>query len=104
MKKRWFNIIFFIVVFILTVAAIVSNADLQQMSFYIRQADIRYLLLSVVCVILYILGESVVIKYLLAATNVPVSFSHAVCFPLSAFFIAASHLLHRAVNPCKSPQ
>lgn len=104
MKKKWFNITFFVAVFILTVAAIVSNADLQQMSFYIRQADIRYLLLSVLCVILYILGESVVIKYLLATTNAPASFGHCCLFSFIGFFIAASHHLHRAVNPCKSPQ
>ena len=64
-KKAIFNTIFLILIFSITVYMVFKGEDLGEIIHTVRQADPVYLLISVVCVVLFILGESVIIFYML---------------------------------------
>lgn len=86
MKKIVFYSLFFILVFSLTCYSVLSGVDLSRMFFYIREADDRYIILSILCVLIYILGESVVIKYLLGTRMIQVPFGHCCLYSFIGFF------------------
>ena len=56
-KKAIFNTIFLILIFSITVYMVFKGEDLGEIIHTVRQADPVYLLISVVCVVLFILGE-----------------------------------------------
>lgn len=64
-KKVIGNGIFLIVVFALTLYGVFHGEDLSQIVDSIQDADVRYLLPAVGCVIFFIWGESIIIYYLL---------------------------------------
>lgn len=64
-KKAIFNTIFLILIFSITVYMVFKGEDLGEIIHTVRQADPVYLLISVVCVVLFILGESVIIFYMM---------------------------------------
>ena len=64
-KKAIFNTIFLILIFSITVYMVFKGEDLGEIIHTVRQADPVYLLISVVCVVLFILGESVIIFYMI---------------------------------------
>lgn len=64
-KKAIFNTIFLILIFSITVYMVFKGEDLGEIIHTVRQADPVYLLVSVVCVVLFILGESVIIFYMM---------------------------------------
>ena len=87
-KKAIFNTIFLILIFSITVYMVFKGEDLGEIIHTVRQADPVYLLISVVCVVLFILGESVIIFYML-------------CILLWDSFSAVSHRLHPADSQCR---
>ena len=64
-KKAILNTVFLILVFSLTVYMVFRGEDLGEIIHTVQQADLVYLLISVVCVVLFILGESVIIFYMM---------------------------------------
>ena len=56
-KKAILNTVFLILVFSLTVYMVFRGEDLGEIIHTVQQADLVYLLISVVCVVLFILGE-----------------------------------------------
>ena len=55
-KKAILNTVFLILVFSLTVYMVFRGEDLGEIIHTVQQADLVYLLISVVCVVLFILG------------------------------------------------
>ena len=64
-KKAVFNFIFLILVFSLTVYMVFKGEDLGEIISTVQQANAVYLMISVICVVLFILGESVIIFYMM---------------------------------------
>ena len=66
-KKAIFNTAFLILVFSLTVYMVFKGEDLGEIIHTVRQANPVYLLISIVCVVLFILGESASVQILQTA-------------------------------------
>ena len=94
-KKAIFNTIFLILIFSITVYMVFKGEDLGEIIHTVWQADPVYLLISVVCVVLFILGESVIIFYMMRTLG------RVFCFLPSDSFSAVSHRLHPADSQCR---
>ena len=64
-KQTVFNLLFLVIVFGLTMYLVFRGKDIGDIIRTAREADGRYLLLSLVCVVFFILGESVIIFYMM---------------------------------------
>lgn len=90
MKKiNWKNILnalFLAAVFAFTLWTVFRGEDFGQVLSYLTQADLWCIIPSFVCVIAFILGESVVIYYLMDTLGTRVQFSHCCLYSFIGFF------------------
>lgn len=84
--KRIFSCLFLVAVFTLTAWAVFAGEDLSRMAVYLCDADGWYILLSVVCVVLFILGESLVIHYLMHTLGQRHNVLHCCLYSFIGFF------------------
>lgn len=84
--KKVFNLLFLVAVFGLTIWSVFNGVDLEQLVGYLKTAKLSYIFVGVFCVLLYVLGESVIIYYLMRTLNTKVSFSHCCMFSFTGFF------------------
>lgn len=84
--KKWFNAAFLLVVFGLTLWSVFHGEDLGQLVRYMGNANPGYILPSVACVLLFIVGESVCIAYLLRSLGTRVHFGHCCLYSFIGFF------------------
>lgn len=84
--KKVFNLLFLVAVFSLTIWSVFNGVDPRDLLAGIRQADLSWLLPGVLCVILYILGESVIIRYLMHTLHTEVPFRYCCLFSFVGFF------------------
>lgn len=84
--KRILSCLFVLAVFVLTAWSVFAGEDLGRMLDYLRDADGWYILLSVVCVVLFILGESVVIHYLMHTLGQRHKVLHCCLYSFIGFF------------------
>ena len=89
-KKAILNTAFLILVFSLTVYMVFRGEDLGEIIHTVQQADLVYLLISVVCVVLFILGESVIIFYMMRTLGAKVKMGHCALYSFVGFFFCAS--------------
>lgn len=68
-KKMIGNGVFLVLVFGLTLYGVFYGEDLRQIGDSIKDADIRYLVPAVGCVVFFIWGESIIIHYLLGTLS-----------------------------------
>ena len=87
-KKAIFNTIFLILIFSITVYMVFKGEDLGEIIHTVRQADPVYLLVSVVCVVLFILGESVIIFYMMRTLGAKVKMGHCALYSFVGFFFS----------------
>lgn len=85
-KKRVLNFLLLAAIFALTVWSVFHGENLPQVFQSLKMADIRYVLLAVACVVLFILGEAVVICYLLRTLGQRVRMRHCCLFSFVGFF------------------
>ena len=64
-KRTAFNLLFLVVVFGLTMYFVFRGKDIGDIISTARDADGKYLILSLICVVLFILGESLIIFYMM---------------------------------------
>ena len=88
-RKRVGGAVFFFVILFLTFWYVFRDKSLSQVGQYLADADIRYVIPAVVAVIAFILGESVVICYLLRRLGTRTKFSHCCLFSFVGFFYSA---------------
>ena len=86
MRKSILNAVFMAVILVLTLLAVFKGEDLGKIGQCLLMADDRWIVLAVVCVLLFILGESVVILYLLRTLRAKVRFSHCCLYSFIGFF------------------
>lgn len=84
-KKTW-NILFLLVVFLATLWSVFYGEDISNVLSYLTTANRTFLLLSLCCVLVYILGESVVICYLMRCLGAEIQFSHCCLYSFIGFF------------------
>ena len=63
-RKDILNTIFPLIVFGITINYIYHGKDMSDLLMYIQNTDVRYWLLAIICVILFIGSESVIILYM----------------------------------------
>ena len=73
-------------VFALTVWSVFHGEDLGQIIAYLQTVNSTFIYPSIVCVILFIVGESVVIAYLLRSLGTRVAFGHCCLYSYIGFF------------------
>lgn len=88
-RKKLFSTLFFFAVLILTAWYVFHDENLTQVVHYLSTADLRYVIPAVGFVIAFILGESVVIHYLLKSLGSKVRFSHCALYSFIGFFYSA---------------
>ena len=89
-KKNLLNLAFLLTVFSLTIWAVFRGEDLHLVFSYVKTANPVFLLLGVVCVVTFILGESVIICYLLRVLGYKVRPPDAISILSSDFSSAVS--------------
>lgn len=88
-KKYILNSIFLIVLMLGTGYFLFKDQELSELLKYIRLADIRYLLLGVVFLLIYVSFESVIIHYLMKTLSYTVKFIHCLKYSFIGFFVSA---------------
>lgn len=84
-KKVW-NVLFLIVVFTATLWSVFHGEDISRVFLYLKTTNPIYLVPSFFCVLLFILGESVVICYLMRSLGTKIRFSHCCLYSFIGFF------------------
>lgn len=85
-RKAWLNALLLVVVFGLTVYTVFTGEDPRQVASALQMANPLYVLAGVLCVVLFILGESACILYLLRTLGTRVSFRHCCLYSFIGFF------------------
>lgn len=85
-KKSIGNALFLLVVFAATIWSVFRGEDLKAVFTYLSQANKWYLLPGLLCVIGYILGESVIIRHLLGSLGTAVPFFRCCLYSFVGFF------------------
>lgn len=84
--KKIFNLLFLIIVFSITLWSVFRGKDFHQVINYLTTANPMYIIPSVLCVILFILGESVIIHYLMGTLGTKVKPTHCCLYSFIGFF------------------
>lgn len=87
-KKAIINCIFLVTVFALTMYFVFHGEDIDEILAVVRQAGGRWLLLGIVCVVLFIIGESVIIFYMMRTIGAKVKMSHCALYSFVGFFFS----------------
>lgn len=88
-RRKLFSAVFFFVVLALTLWYVFRDENLSKVADYLTDANLCYVLLAVGAVIAFILGESVVICYLLHRLGTRPRFTHCCLFSFVGFFYSA---------------
>lgn len=84
--KKLFNTLFLIIVFSVTLWSVFHGQDFRQVLSYLSTANPLYIIPSIICVILFILGESAIIHYLMKTLGTKVKISHCCLYSFIGFF------------------
>lgn len=85
-KKALLNSALFVAVFLLTVYGVFHGEDLSAMQAAIKKSDSRWLLPAVLCVLLFIWGESIIIWYMMRSYGIRLKKSICFLFSSVGFF------------------
>ncbi len=89
MKKRTiFNILFLLSVFLITFFCIFHDEDIGQLIMYIHNADARFWLAAIICVILYISSEAIIIFYMMHTIRQKINIGHCFLYSFVGFFFS----------------
>lgn len=80
------NLLFMACVFALTLWSVFRGKDLEQVLEHVAEANPVYVLLGVACVILFVVGEAVVIWYLLRTLGTKIRLSRCCLYSFIGFF------------------
>lgn len=88
-KKTVFNLLFLVLVFGLTLYYVFHGEDMHALAAYIRQSNVWYWVAGIILVVLFILGESVIIYYMMRSLGEPVILKHCFLYSFVGFFFSA---------------
>lgn len=87
--RKLMNILFFFAIFGLTFWGIFHDENPNRVLYYLKSANDWYMIPAVICVLFFILGESVIIHYLMKELGAAVKFSHCALYSFIGFFYSA---------------
>lgn len=88
-RKQLFSILFFFGIMLLTFWYVFHDENITQVQQYLSDANLWFVIPAVGAVIAFILGESVIIYYLLHKLGAEPSFRHCSLFSFIGFFYSA---------------
>ena len=88
-KKRILNIALLVSVFAFTLWIVFRDQDLNQVLSHLGEANLLYIIPAVACVIGFILGEAVIIHYLMRTLGTKVRLSRCCLYSFIGFFYSA---------------
>ena len=94
-KKTIFNVVFLLVVFAGTIYGVFHGEDLGEIAQIIKTVNPLWLIPGVVCVVVFIWGESIIIYYMMHTLGIRLKREPVFCFHRWDFSSAVSHRLLR---------
>ena len=88
-RKSILNALFLLLIFALTIWSVFKGEDLGQIAEYLQMANDVWILPGIVCVLPFIIGESVIILYLLRTLGARTPFGHCCLYSFIGFFYSA---------------
>ena len=85
-RKKVLNAIFVAVIFIITMLTVFRGEDFREILHFLTTAEAKFVLPGIVLVILFILGESVVICYLFRTLGIKTGFFRCCIYSFIGFF------------------
>ena len=85
-KKSVLNFLFLIAIFCLTLWSVFHGEDLGRVLVFLKSADSCWLVPAFACVVLFIMGEAVVLFYLMHTLGNRARFSHCCLYSFIGFF------------------
>ena len=103
-KQTVFNLLFLVIVFGLTMYLVFRGKDIGDIIRTAREADGRYLLLSLVCVVIFLSSANRLSLFLYDENTWSQCENDSLCtvFLCWTFFSAVLLRLHQADSPCRS--
>ena len=89
MKKKLLNIAFLVIVFALTLWSVLYGQDLDQLVLYLADYNKWFLIPSLICVLIFSLGESAIFYIMFKAVGIQVKKLHCALFSFVGFFYCA---------------
>lgn len=87
-KKALLNFLFLVLVFSLTVYLVFRGEDIGEIIETVKTANGWYLILGMICVVLFIMGESVIIFYMMRTLGEKVRMAHCALYSFVGFFFS----------------
>lgn len=88
-RKKLLGAAFFLAVFVLTAWSVFHDENPAQIAHYLDLVNNWYLLPAAACVLAFILGESMIIHYLMRSLGTKVRMSHCCLYSFIGFFYSA---------------
>lgn len=88
-KKKLLNIAFLVIVFALTLWSVLYGQDLDQLVTYLADYRMVFIIPSLICVLIFILGESAIFYVMFRAVGIEVRKMHCALFSFVGFFYCA---------------
>lgn len=88
-KKYLFSIIFFVILLILTFYMLFSNNDMNDVIQNIKNISLKYILLGVVLILVYLTTESLYIKHILKSIKCKISLLQGFIYSCIEFYFSA---------------
>ena len=85
-----FNVLFLFLVFVATLYGVFHGEDLSEIAEILKTVNLYWLFPGVVCVIIFIWGESIIIFYMMHTLGIHLKNGNVSCFPLWDSFSAVS--------------
>ena len=93
-KKTIFNVIFLLVVFTGTMYGVFHGEDIGEIVKILEQVNVLWLIPGVICVVVFIWGESIIIYYMMRTLKIRLKKWTCFCFHRLDSSLAVSHLRH----------
>lgn len=87
-RKNIFNAIFLLSVFIITFYCIFHDENIDELITYIHNADARYWIVAIVCVVIYIGSEAAIIFYMMHTIKQKIKIGHCFMYSFVGFFFS----------------
>lgn len=87
-KKIILNLILFVVLFAITFYVIFKGQDVSEIINLLRQAKVQYVLIAVVCMMIYVLCEAINIRRTLKELGEEIKFLSSIKYALIGFFFS----------------
>ena len=84
--KKTLSLLFLVVVFGLTLWSVFHGADLSETLYHLSTVNLHYVIPSILCVLLFIIGESVILFYLMRILGVRARLLHCCLYSFVGFF------------------